>query len=188
MPSRALIPLCTALLLSLLIGTAPSALGASAPSNCGDGLLDASESCDSCPADCRATACAAGATRTVTIDLTTQAGVHKVGAVGILVAFRSTVLTMPGDRNEPAVSARVKPRAPDSQVWVNDLGYALRIGVSSAAGLPAGPMVDIQLTSCDGAPEPSAADITCRVESCAYGGGRLRDCACAATLQAPSKP
>lgn len=194
-PSRS-----TALPARLLLGVAFAALGSlgatqaapadpvapgAAAATCGNGILEVDETCAACPADCRAGTCAAGAARTVTIDLTPQHGVGKVGAVGLLLAYRPAALTVPGQGNEPAVSARVKSRAADSQVWVNDLGYALRIGVSSASGLHAGPLVDVELAACNGAPTPESTDVNCRIESCAFGGGRLRGCSCAATVQPP---
>jgi hypothetical protein len=188
LPARLLLGL--ALALGSLGATAdvpaePAAPGPAAAA-CGNGILEPDETCEGCPADCRPGTCAAGAARTVTIDLTPQQGVGKVGAVGILLAYRPAALTVPGQGNEPAVSARVKPRAAGSQVWVNDLGYALRIGVSNASGLHAGPLVDVELAACDGAPAPGTGDVNCRVESCAFGGGRLRGCGCSVSVQPPA--
>jgi len=191
-------PRRTALTASVLLGLALAAGGArgatttapidpaiAPPASCGNGILEVDETCEGCPADCRPGSCTPGGTRTVTIELTPQSGVGKVGAVGLLLAYRPTALTVPGQGNEPAVSARVKPRAAGSQVWVNDLGYALRIGVSNASGLHPGPLVDVELAACNGAPAPGGADVNCRIESCAFGGGRLRGCSCAATVQPP---
>ena len=189
LPARLLLGVALAALCSLgatqQVPADPAAPGATAAA-CGNGILETDETCERCPADCRPGTCAAGAARTITIDLTPQQGVGKVGTVGLLLAYRPAALTVPGEGNEPAVSARVKPRATGSQVWVNDLGYALRIGVSSASGLHAGPLVDVELAACDGAPAPGAADVNCRVESCAFGGGRLRGCACAVSVQPPA--
>ena len=165
--------------------TTPADPAAPPAASCGNGILEVDETCEGCPADCRPSSCTPGGTRTVTVELTPQSGVGKVGAVGLLLAYRPTALTVPGQGNEPAVSARVKPRAAGSQVWVNDLGYALRIGVSNASGLHPGPLVDVELAACNGAPAPGGADVDCRIESCAFGGGRLRGCSCAATVQPP---
>jgi hypothetical protein len=161
------------------------ALGAASPlrAACGDRLLTPDETCDSCPADCTpGAACAPGQPRRATVQLTPQSGYEKVGAVTVLLAYRGGVLDLPGERDAPEVAARVKARQPGAQVFVNDLGYGLRVAVTSGDGLPAGALLDVELTACQGAPAPQAADLSCRVESCAQGGKRLRLCTCAVAL------
>ena len=102
-----------------------------------------------------------------------RAATRHVGAVTVLLAYRRGVLSLPGEKSAPAVKARVKARPAGAQVFVNDLGYALRVVVSSNEGLPAGPLLDVDLDTCAGAPAAQVADLSCRVESCAQGGGRL---------------
>jgi hypothetical protein len=177
-------------------GTAPNIAGAPAaaavvsPSpGCGNGLLETAETCDTCPADCRALDCPSGARTLVTVELAPQSGVGKIGAAGILLAYRPTVLTLPGAAGEPAVTARVTARTPNTQLWIYDLGYGVRIGASNASALLAGPQFDVEFDGCAGAAAPTDADLSCRVESCAFGGGRLRDCTCSASVRrAPGSP
>lgn len=158
---------------------AAPAAAAQPPSACGDHLLAADESCESCPADCQATACAATGRRTVSVDLAPQSGYESVGAVSVLLAYRQNALGLPGGA-DAALKSRVKARQADAQLFANDLGYALRVVVSSQAGLQAGPLFDVDFDTC--AATPAAADLSCRVESCAQGGGRLNHCECAARL------
>ena len=159
--------------------TAPDTAATAA---CGDGLLAKSETCESCPADCQPSTCKTKERRKVTIDFTPQSGHDKVGAVTVLVGYRKGVLSLPGEKDAPAVKARVKARDPKAQVFVNDLGYALRVVLSSSDGMPAGPLLDVDLDVCAGAPAAQAGDLSCRVESCAQGGGRLTACECNVSL------
>jgi hypothetical protein len=159
------------------------------PTTCGNGLLEPAETCETCPTDCRTIECAPGPRYIVTVELAPQAGIGKIGAAGVLLAYRPTVLTLPGDAGEPAVSARVTARTPGTQLWVFDLGYGVRIGASNANALQPGPQFDVAFAGCAGAPPPAPVDLSCRVESCAFGGGRLRNCTCAATVrEAPESP
>ena len=48
--------------------------------------------------------------RKVTIELTPQSGYETVGAVTVLLGYRKGVLSLPGEKNAPAVKARVKAR------------------------------------------------------------------------------
>ena len=162
--------------------TPAAAPAAAPPSSCGDGLLVAGETCDSCPADCQASTCRTKGRRKVTINLTTQSGYDKVGAVTVLLAYRKGVLSLPGEKNAPAVKTRVSTRQPTAEAFANDLGYALRVLVSSKEGLIPGPLLDVDLDACADAPRAQAGDLTCRVESCAQGGARLRQCECSVSV------
>lgn len=163
-------------------GAAAAEAAVTPQSTCGDHLLAADETCDACPADCQPAACERTGRRAVTVDLTPQSGFESVGAVTVLITARQNVLGLPGEKDAPSVRARVKPRQSDAQVFVNDLGYGLRVVVSRQGGLPAGPLLDVELDTCAGAPAPQLGDLSCRVEACAEGGGRLRGCSCAIVL------
>ncbi|MBX3028477.1 hypothetical protein KF840_26585 [bacterium] len=192
-PRPALLSVAAVLTLLAAGGPAPAATGAlpaaanggasaTPRSACGDHLLGADETCDTCAADCQPFPCERTGRRTVTVDLTPQSGFESVGAVTVLVTARQNVLGLPGEKDAPSVRARVKPRQADAQVFVNDLGYGLRVVVSRQGGLPAGPLLDVELDTCAGAPAPQLGDLSCRVEACAEGGGRLRGCTCAVAL------
>ena len=161
---------------------APAPAGVGTAAACGDGLLAADETCESCPADCQPSSCKTKGRRKVTVDLTPQSGYESVGAVTILLSFRKGTLSLPGEKNAPAAKTRVKARQAKAQVFVNDLGYALRVVISSQEGLPAGPLLDVDLDACAGGAGVQLSDLNCRVESCAQGGGRLRSCTCGVSL------
>jgi hypothetical protein len=161
---------------------APATAAPPAPAACGDGLLSGAETCDNCPADCHPSTCKTKDRRGVVVELTPPPGYATVGAVTVLLSLRSGVLGLPGEKDAPAATARVHTRHPSAQVFVNDLGYAVRVVVSDRRGLPVGPLVDVDIDACQGA-TATAMDLSCRVESCASGGGRVRDCSCTARLQ-----
>ncbi len=171
-------------------GTTSSDAPAAAPTppapvptpSCDDGLLGTYDTCESCPTDCQPSTCKTKGRRTITVDLTPQSGWDTVGAVTVLIGYRKGVLSLPGEQSAPAVKARVRPRPAGALVFVNDLGYALRVVVSKKEGLPAGPLLDVDLDICSGAPAAQVGDLSCRVESCAQGGGKLPDCTCSVSL------
>ena len=160
----------------------PAAVAQPAAAACGDGLLAGDETCESCPADCQPSTCKTKSRRGVVVELAPQNGYDTVGAVTVLLSYRKGVLSLPGEKDAPAVRARVKARQKTAQFFVNDLGYALRVVVSSKDGLPKGPLLDVELDTCAGAPAAKPEDLSCRVESCAQGGGRLRSCSCSVSL------
>jgi len=166
-------------------GTAatPVASPAGAPgARCGNHLLEPGEACDSCPADCAAASCERKGRRSATVALAPQPGYEAAGAVTVLLAYRTDRLAMPGSGGGPEVSARLRALQPGAQLFANDLGHAIRVVASSGDGLPPGPLFEIALDACAGAPAPSAADLSCRIEACAAGGVPLTDCACTVTL------
>jgi len=164
--------------LLLLAGAAPAAA-----TRCGNGLLEAGEKCDACPADCAASpACKPGGRRTVTVALTPQPGFESAGALTVLLAYRSDRFAVPGTRNEPSVAARLTALQSGSQLFYNDLEYSLRVLVSNPAGLRAGALFDVEFDTCTGATAPQTADLACMVESCSSGGAALTGCACTATF------
>lgn len=156
---------------------------AAADRRCGNHLLEAGEDCARCAADCAPAACTPGPSRTVTIALVPQPGFEQVGAVSVRLAYRTDRLTLPGKGAEPGVRARVTAQQPDARLFVNDLDHTLRLAVTHAEGLPAGPLAAVELAACVGAPAATAADVVCTVESCSSGGGRLDDCRCDVTVR-----
>jgi hypothetical protein len=66
----------------------------------------------------------------------------------------------------------------------NDVDFALRIVAGHPKSIPAGTLVTIEFDRCDGAPEPSVADLSCAVESCAGSTGPASGCQCSITATA----
>jgi len=149
-------------------------------SMCGDGLLEPGETCETCPADCIPLPCTpAPPLRTVAVNLAAPAG-QGVSRVGVLVAYRTNIVTLPSS----GVSSRVRNRPPNSLVTAAGLGYALRVTVTTPSALPPGQIFTVDFDSCQGAAAPATSDFACTVESCANTGGAAIDgCTCAVTVQ-----
>ena len=113
--------------------------------------------------------------------LAPQPGFDKVGAVTVLVAYRSDRLAMPAKGNTPEIQARLTAGQPGSQLFVNDLDYGTRVLVVGDA-IAAGPLFELELDGCQGV-SATAADLHCRVESCSSGGAPLDGCTCSLTLR-----
>ncbi|MGH3637473.1 MAG: hypothetical protein ACRDUX_00445 [Mycobacterium sp.] len=171
------------LAVAVLLGAAlaAAAVGAVAPTpntSCGNGLIEAGEKCDSCPADCVASTCAAGEKRRFVVAYTPAPGFATASTVTLRIGFRSTLLSLPGTGSDPAVRARVRATGPDATVAVNGLGAAVRVLLSRKAGLPPGRVIELELDRCAGAKAPEAGDLSCVVETCAFGGSPLEGCKC----------
>ncbi len=149
--------------------------------SCGNGLLQPGETCTSCPADCQPAACTAdGTTVTYTVAVA-SGGVPR--EVRVQLAYRSSVLSLPGSGTDRSVAQRVRfaPPVPDANGFtVRDLDYAVEIASTRAAGLPLdpGPFATARFDVCGGAPDASLADVSCLVERCTGAAGPLDDCAC----------
>jgi hypothetical protein len=147
-------------------------------SACGNGLLDAGETCESCAADCAVAACKPGAKKAAfDVDLTVPPA-RKPAAAGIRLAYRSSVLSLPGEKNGAAVRARFASTPEGAFVAVNDLGYAVRVVVAKGAGFASRPLFRIELDLCEGAKGATSADLACVVEGCGSGSGQIADCSC----------
>jgi hypothetical protein len=175
----------TLLLASLLaVGAAAAAEAATAPaqdpSACGNGLLDAAETCASCPADCKPNDCKTGSRKVAfDVDLAVPPA-RQPAAAGIRLAYRSSVLSLPGTGSDPAMRTRVSATPQGSFVAANDLGYAARIVVAKSGGFAPGRLFRIEFDLCAGAKAATSADLACLVEGCGSGAGQIKDCTCQA--------
>ena len=149
------------------------------PTDCGNGLLEAGESCGSCPADCVVDQCTATATKlTVRVNFSGAAGTSPITATSLL-AYRSGIVSIPGTGNALTVRQRVTFPAPiPNSIAINDLDYALRVVIGRTAGLGNGLLYSVAVDVCDGAPAASAADFACSMEACAGAGGPIAGCTC----------
>ena len=180
----ALLRLAFALILAATVGThEASASGDSPPatassqSTCGNGILDAAETCDTCARDCTPAACEPSKSRhRFAVDFTPVQGL-QINAATLRIGYRSNHLTLPGSGAEPETRARFHPKGSLTVLTPNDLGYAVRVVLASAAGL-SGRLFEIELDGCKGTPAPSNEDVNCTVEACAGSGGPARGCRC----------
>jgi hypothetical protein len=164
-----------AVALGLALAAAP------AVATCGDGLLEAAETCAACPADCDTTPCDPGRD-TQSVALTVKApGATTLVAVTLQLAYRRTALRLPADA--ATQRRRVRAVGDGGLVAPKDLGYALRLVVARAGGLPAGPVVEVDFDRCAGSAPATSADLSCTVLGCAGTGGQLDGCSCTVLIR-----
>jgi len=150
--------------------------------SCGNGLLQQGETCTSCPADCAPAACTpSGAT--VTFAVTADSGGTQATRVVVQLAYRSSVISIPGSGSDTSVRQRVRFVAPVPQPFlVDDLDYAVDIDSTRAAGLP-GRFATVRFDTCSGAPAPTVDDLTCFLQACVDAAGPIPACACSVAAQ-----
>ena len=153
-----------------------------AGAECGNGILEAGESCTSCPADCTVLACTA-TTPLQTFRINFQAPLgSSPSVVTTRVGYRSDRVSLPGTGSAPA--ARVKMRPAGTSQLVNDLDYAVTVLIQGQAGgtVPSGKLFTIDFDTCQGAAAVTPADFGCSIESCASSSGPIDGCTCTVTL------
>jgi len=164
-------------------GSAEVTPGRTVPVGCGNGILEAGETCGSCPVDCAVRSCTATTPRrTVTVNFTAPPD-QEVNTVTVLVAYRSGRTSLPGSGNASSVTNRIGDRLSNAMVSVNDLDYALRVLISRAQAIPSARLFTVAFDSCDGAGAPTGADFSCAVVECVNGFGAVDGCECAVSVQ-----
>jgi cysteine-rich repeat protein len=149
---------------------------------CGNGLLEPDETCESCPEDCVPQPCEP--TTDWAVDFVSSTGTSPT-SVTILLAYRSSVVNIPGSGFAPTVRQRVTvPPPPPFLFTPNDLDYALRVVLSRTTGLQQGLLFTVRFDRCQGAPTPDRFDFSCSVEGCAGAGGSIEGCEC--TVRSPA--
>ncbi|MGE0519256.1 MAG: hypothetical protein AB7P78_09650 [Candidatus Binatia bacterium] len=156
----------------------PTPTATSVAGSCGNGFLDAGETCESCAADCAVQSCSPGApTVSFAVDLIPPSGQAPTGAT-VLLGYHSGLVSIPGSSNDVSVRQRVLPPAPLPQSFsVNDFDYAARVVITRNTTL--GHLFTAQFDRCQDAPAPMVADFGCTVEGCAGGAGPIDGCTCA---------
>ncbi|MBI3783287.1 MAG: hypothetical protein HY270_07790 [Deltaproteobacteria bacterium] len=159
--------------------TATATASATVPSSvCGNGFLEAGETCTTCAPDCMVRACTATTPiRTFTVNFTAPAD-QTVTGITVLVGYRSGNISLPGSGSASTVGARVKNKPANAIVAANDLDYALRVVISRSSALPAGRLLTIDFDSCQGGTVPTAAEFGCSVQGCANTFGSVPGCSC----------
>jgi cysteine-rich repeat protein len=145
---------------------------------CGDGLLSGSETCESCPQDCAIGSCSVPSpapTVTFRVNWTPPFAVDA-SSTTVLVAYRSTLVGLPGSGSAPA--SRVTNRPPNSIVAVNDLDYALRVVITRSGAITPGRIFNVNFDRCGDSVEPTPDDFACTVEGCASAFGDIEGCTC----------
>jgi hypothetical protein len=155
------------------------------PASCGNGLLDADETCDDgnnteddvtagtdvdrCPYNCAIASCA-GATMTVELDvnLCIPEGVELGGAT-LLLRYPDAAVGIPGSGASSLVEARLLNILDDPFVSItpNDLDYALRSAVFSVdlLPIPTGRIFTVQFDVCPEQTVPDRSAFRCLVKN-----------------------
>lgn len=148
---------------------------------CGDHLLEAGETCDTCPDDCIAAACLPSG-ETVTFTLTV-AGSRAPHQGSVQLAYRTDVLGIPGSGNDITVRQRVRAAPPlTTNFTVADLDYALDVQRTGTQALPT-PFASARFDTCAGAPPATLDDLSCVVLSCTDASGAVPNCRCVVAPQ-----
>ena len=148
---------------------------------CGNGFLEAGETCTTCPADCTVLSCTGVMPiQTFRINFTAPLG-STATAVSSLVGYRSNRVSLPGSGSGPGT--RVKNRPPGTAQLVNDLNYAVRVVIQANVGatVPNGRLYTIDFDTCSGTMPVTPADFGCQIESCGSSNGPIDGCTCVVT-------
>jgi hypothetical protein len=134
--------------------------------------------------DCQVAACTpSGATFTFAVALASS---RIPTSVEVELAYRSSVISIPGSGSDVTVRQRVRfAPPPPSPFTVNDLNYAVDITSVRTLGLPTtpSPFATAKFDECTGADPPTVDDLSCIVISCADASGAIPGCGCVVTAQ-----
>jgi hypothetical protein len=138
---------------------------------CGDGALDAGETCDdgngsdddTCPSDCVVDVCSpvTGTMRPFDVVFTPQAGVN-VGGITVLVDYPEGRVEIPGP---PIPGGTITSLPPGSFPIPTDLDHALRmiVAIGGGGGLAPGVLFRVNYRDCSGAEPPLPVAFGCSV-------------------------
>lgn len=143
----------------------------------GNGFVDLNELCGKCAEDCVAAPCSPSATDvTYAVDFTPPSG-QAPTAVTLIVGYRSGTLGIPANE----ATRRVRPPFVPQSFSATDLGYAVRVIMSTSAPLE-GRVLNARLARCADAPMATSGDVVCFIEGCAGGAGPIAGCTCSVSL------
>jgi hypothetical protein len=189
-PPRFLLALALAALLAPSVaGAAPDAAPQSqAPAGagaavCGNGLLEAGETCASCPADCTVHPCGATTKGPTVVVSLSRAPDAKVLGLTVVLGYRNDRVSLPGSGTDNQARTRIKDTPRDAVVASVDRDYALRVVIARGDEIPTGPLFTVEFDACSATDKVSGADFACAVEGCANVFGPVQDCTCSAVLR-----
>jgi cysteine-rich repeat protein len=149
----------------------PTATPTPVAGNCGDGLLTASETCESCAADCVPQSCEPSGT-SATFDIALEPAQGGADQVEVQVAYRTNVVNLPGSGTDTTIRQRVRFKGaapPPGGFSVNDLDYAITVRMARP-GI-SGAFASARFDLCTGAAAPTIEDFSCVVHACSAPAG-----------------
>jgi cysteine-rich repeat protein len=173
------------------------------PAGCGNGTLNAGETCDDgnnsnndgCPANCVILPCTplAGTSRLVEVSFTPPVGVGIAGLTLILNYPEQKVFMPPAGPQTTIGAANFTPLHPPAEVLIRgaDLapagstgsGHAVRGIMGDDAAVPAGPIFRLNFQNCQGAAAPLAGEFNCAIVNAVdQGTNPISGVTCSASL------
>lgn len=123
----------------------------------------------------------AGQRQQVAVEFSAPEAQQVISLVA-LIGYDSTLVGLPSGADAVAIKRRVNGRDRNAILTASGAGDAVRVVAAKAGGLTPGPLADIELDRCSGAPAPAASALRCTVESCAGSGGPIPGCTCTISL------
>jgi cysteine-rich repeat protein len=159
--------------------TTPGACATNTPvtaAGCGDGEVDfgAGETCDdgntdegdSCPGNCRIVMCEPSQTQlTMRLEFDTTEPDVFVQGLQLFVRYPETVLSLPGENDNPAVIESVSSANFSVAPFDFNYGANLLLTDETFLGFESGEAATITFDLCQGAAAPSPCDLTCVVKA-----------------------
>jgi hypothetical protein len=146
--------------------------------DCGNGVIEADESCETCPTDCRVPGCAASGEKvTFDVRLAVPFG-EEVTSVTTLITYDGELMRSPGSGLTPEAQKSIRNRPKGASTYANAFGTAVRVVQTKNDGLAAEEVYRLVLDRCKDARDATTADLTCTVEGCAGKFGLIDGCSC----------
>jgi hypothetical protein len=180
--TEAAVPTATATTHPTSTSTATATATAASSAVCGNGVIEAGETCATCAVDCTAHSCTATTpVRTVKVNLTIPPD-ETVSGLTLLVGYKSGTVSLPGTGAASTVGSRIKNKPSNIIFAFNDLDYALRTVLSRSAGFSSGQLYTIDFDSCQGAAAVTIENFGCTVEGCSNTFGTVTGCSCSVSF------
>jgi len=161
---------------------------------CGNGVLEAGETCDdgntitnppgdTCPADCTIINCASsGTSRTVSVSFTPPAG-KSASSITVLLEYPDGTVKVQGTGSDPSVQDALSNTPSGALVAAVDYDYALSVQLAGTHAITPGKLFDLSLRDCRNATPPDAGAFTCTVtDATAPDSSTVTGVTCVATL------
>ena len=149
---------------------------------CGNGLLEADETCEECPDDCTvAEPCEVGSKQaTATLRLVAPEDSFPLG-LALRIPYRGTQIQIPGIEFETSVGERVAVEKESTRSLARDVGHSLRLVLTDSQGLDDA-ATTVTFDRCRGA-KTAEDDALCIVEGCTGRGVDIKGCSCEILLK-----